>query len=86
MSQWSEQFESIIRSHLLASNAKVTLTPKTTFSDLELDSLTIMSLLTALENGFSKMLPEHALESGLDTTLAGLWSHFRGAQPFTDGA
>ena len=76
MTIWSDDFESVVRAHLLAAGRDVALTPGSSFADLELDSLSVMSLLTALEQRFNRMLPGHALDQGLETTLGGLWAHF----------
>lgn len=76
MTTWSKDFEAVVRSHLLTADRDISLTPNSSFSELELDSLSVMSLLTALEQHFNRMLPGHALDQGLDTTLGSLWTHF----------
>lgn len=75
MNLWSEQFDATVRSHLLTANPNMLLTSVTSFSDMEFDSLSIMTLLTALEHSFGTVLPEQILDKGLDTTLGDLWLH-----------
>jgi acyl carrier protein len=78
MQPWSEQFESTVRANLLSAEPGLPLAATTSLSDLHLDSLSVMSLVTALECSFRTMLPPDALARGLDTTLGDLWSHCAG--------
>ncbi len=75
MQTWSEQFESTVRSSLLSAEPDLPLTSTTSLSDLQLDSLSVMSLVTQLECSFKTTLPPDALNRGFDTTLGDLWTH-----------
>ena len=75
MKQWSEQFESTVRANLLTADPDIRLTSTTSLGTLQLDSLSVMALLTALECNFNRTMPPSALARGLDTTLGDLWSH-----------
>lgn len=73
MEEWSEQFEETVRTNLLSAEPDVQLTPTTSLASLQLDSLSVMALVTALECSFKTTLPPSALVHGLDTTLGDLW-------------
>lgn len=73
MQPWSEEFESAVRASLLTSAPDLPLTPSTSLMALQLDSLSVMSLVTSLEYNFKTTLPPDALARGLDTTLGELW-------------
>lgn len=80
MEDWSEQFESAVRASLLSHDPDTQLTPATTLAALQLDSLSIMVLLTSLEQSFDTAMPPDALARGLDTTLGELWSYCTSAE------
>ena len=78
MEKWPEQFETTIRRNLLNTHRDVELTSTMSFARLGLDSLSIMALVTSLEQTFKKTLPPNALARGLDTTLGDLWTYCGG--------
>jgi MbtH protein len=71
---WSTQFESAVRASLLSVEPGVRLSSTTTLADLHLDSLSVMVLVTSLEQSFNITLPQDVLVRGPDTTLGDLWS------------
>lgn len=75
MEPWSEQFESAVRSNLLSDDPDLQLESTTSLAALQLDSLSVMALVTSLECSFKTTLPPDALARGLDTTLGDLWAH-----------
>lgn len=75
MRPWSEKFESAVRVSLLTPDPALQLDSSTRLSDLRLDSLGVMSLVTQLEYSFKTTLPADMLSNGFDTTLGVLWSH-----------
>jgi len=75
MRPWSEKFESAVRVSLLTPDPALQLDSSTRLSDLHLDSLGVMSLVTQLEYSFKTTLPADMLTHGFDTTLGVLWSH-----------
>lgn len=79
MQPWPEQFESTVRTSLLSAAPDLPLTSTTSLATLQLDSLSVMSLVSSLECSFKTTLPPNALARGLDTTLGDLWSYCVGA-------
>lgn len=71
---WSTQFESAVRASLLSVEPGVRLSSATTLADLHLDSLSVMVLVTSLEQSFNTTLPQDVLVRGPETTLGDLWS------------
>ncbi len=86
MRVWSELFESTVRASLLSASPDLPLTSTTSLSDLHLDSLSIMSLVTQLECSFKTTLPPDALTRGFDTTLGDLWSYCAGIETRSSAA
>lgn len=75
MEPWSEQFELTVRANLLSIAPNITLTSTTNLASLQLDSLSVMALVTSLEGSFKVTLPPTVLSRGRNTTLGELWAH-----------
>ena len=68
-----EKFSAIVASHIPNAEQHFHIVDSTSLADLEMDSLTIMSMITAIEQDYGVTLPETCLAAGLDTTLGNLW-------------
>jgi acyl carrier protein len=86
MQPWSAQFESAVRASLLSAAPDLPLASTTTLSVLNLDSLSVMSLVTEIECAFKTTLPPDALARGFDTTLGDIWSYCVGVDARSSAA
>jgi acyl carrier protein len=71
---WPSRFESVLRQYLPLLGDDERLAPDTWLTDLGLDSLGVVSLLSELADGFGLVLDEESLDPALFATPASLWA------------
>jgi len=73
-SSWPSRFEAVLRQYLPFLDEGEPLDPAAWLTDLGLDSLGVVSLLSELADGFGLMLDEESLDPALFATPASLWA------------
>lgn len=72
--QWSAQFEAILRQYLRHLPDDAALNANDNLVALGVDSLDMITLLVALEDAFTVVLPDELLTSDTFATPQSLWS------------
>lgn len=77
--EWTEQFEEILRKNLTKLGPDVEFGPGSVLADLGLDSMSAVSLLLDLEEAFDVIIPDESLTTLLTSGSVGeLWSTVEG--------
>ena len=73
-SEWTSQFEKVLREHLPLLEAGQELAPDATLAALGLDSLATVQLLVGLEDAFELTIPDELLVPENFATPGALWA------------
>jgi len=76
-----DKFVSVVRQTLVQDNPTLNITPSLSLADLELDSLSVMILISSIECEFGVTLPPDGLVRGFDTTMGDLLTFVSSAEP-----
>ncbi|MBF9132195.1 acyl carrier protein [Plantactinospora sp. S1510] len=83
-SHWPVSFEALVRRHLCLP-ADSPLSPDAELTELGLDSLGVVALLTELEDEFEVVVPDDLLNSPATETPGGLWGLVQELAPALSG-
>lgn len=72
--EWSDAFETVLRSFLPMLDKNTEIDPDASLTDLGLDSISLVSLLVGLEKAFDVLVPDEALTLDTFETPQFLWS------------
>jgi len=75
--EWPSEYERILREHLLDLDASHEVTVDLVLTDYGLDSIGIVNLMVALEDGFGITFPDELLVTGTFSTAGTLWAVVR---------
>jgi acyl carrier protein len=80
MEGWPAEYESILRDHLPGLEPAEPIVEELNLADCGLDSIGMVSLLIALEDGLDMRVPDELLGTGTFATAGTLWEVVRQAR------